>query len=65
MKSTLQLNTMETTYDLRGLRRERIRERRIRKASLMTGIVLPVNTAAKANTQHQQNTLTSIAYNSA
>ena len=65
MKSTLQLNTMETTYDLRGLRRERIRERRIRKASLVTGIVLPVNTAAKANTKQQQNTLTSIAYNSA
>lgn len=49
MKSTLQLNTMETTYDLRGLRRERIRKRRIRKASLMMGIVLPVNTAAKAD----------------
>lgn len=43
MKSTLQLNTMETTNDLRGLRRERIRERRIRKASLMMGIVLPIN----------------------
>ncbi|WP_405358610.1 hypothetical protein [Ruminococcus sp.] len=49
MKSTLQLNTMETTYDLRGLRRERIRERRIRKASLMMGIILPINSAAKAD----------------
>ena len=49
MKSTLQLNTMETTYDLHGLRRERIRERRIRKASLMMGIILPVNSAAKAD----------------
>ncbi|MEE3491681.1 hypothetical protein [Ruminococcus sp.] len=43
MKSTLQLNTTETTYDLRDLRRERIRKRRIRKASLMMGIILPVN----------------------
>ena len=48
MKSTLQLTGTESTYDLHDLRRERVRERRIRKASLMQGVILPVNTAAKA-----------------
>ena len=47
MKSTLQLTGTESTYDLHDLRRERVRERRIRKASLMMGVILPVNTAAK------------------
>ena len=48
MKSNLTLNTIDNTYDLHDLRRERVRERRIRKASLMMGVILPVNTAAKA-----------------
>ena len=47
MKSTLTLNTIKNTYDLHDLRREKIRERRIRKASLLMGVVLPVNTAAE------------------
>ena len=47
MKSTLQLTGTESTYDLHDLRRERVRERRIRKASLMLGVILPVNTAAE------------------
>ena len=46
MKSTLTLNTINNTYDLHDLRRERVRERRVRKASLLMGIILPVNTAA-------------------
>ncbi len=46
MKSTLTLNTIDNTYDLHDLRRERVRERRVRKASLMMGVILPVNTAA-------------------
>lgn len=48
MKSTLPLNHIESTYDLHELKRERVRERRIRRASLMMGVILPVNTAAKA-----------------
>lgn len=48
MKSTLPLNNIESTYDLHELKRERVRERRIRRASLMMGVILPVNTAAKA-----------------
>lgn len=47
MKSTLQLNGTVSTYDLHELRRERVRERRIRKASLMMDVILPVNTAAE------------------
>ena len=48
MKSTLQRNGTVNTYDLHDLRRERVRNRRIRKAFLMMGVILPVNTAARA-----------------
>ncbi len=36
------INGNESGESLRGLRRERIRERRLRKASLLTGVILPV-----------------------
>lgn len=44
MKTTIHLTGQESTQDLHSLRRDRIRERRIRKASLVN----PVQAASAA-----------------
>lgn len=48
MYPTPYITGQESTQELLDIRRDRVRERRLRKASRMTGTILTVNTAHTA-----------------